>query len=97
MLEGSEAFVAVDGGFALASTGDSVREIEALFERRGGLHAALPASGDEKLRFYLPGGFEIGVREIGAEGEGAVVERAVAYRRQGGTSFWSAVDAGYEE
>ncbi|XXX77968.1 kelch repeat-containing protein [Sorangium sp. So ce134] len=97
VLEGSEAFVAVDGGFALASTRDSVREIDALFERRGGLHAALPASGEGKVRFHLPGGFEIGVREIGAEGEGAVVERAVAYRREGGRSFWSVVGEGYEE
>jgi N-acetylneuraminic acid mutarotase len=97
VLLGNEGFVAVDEGFALASTGGPTREIEALFERRGGLQAALPASGEGKVRFHLPGGFEIGVREIGAEGEGAVVERAVAYRRQGGTSFWSAVDAGYEE
>ncbi|XXT20681.1 kelch repeat-containing protein [Sorangium sp. So ce429] len=97
VLEGSEAFAAVDGGFALASTGDAIREVEALFEHRGGLHASLPASGEGKLRFHLPGGFEVGVREIGAEGEGTIVERAVAYRREGGTSFWSAVDGGYEE
>ncbi|WP_437877508.1 Kelch repeat-containing protein [Sorangium sp. So ce513] len=97
VLLGDEAFVAVDKGFALASTGGATREIEARFERRGGLKAVLPARGEGKVRFHLPGGFEIGVREIGAEGEGAVVEHAVAYRRQGGTSFWSAVDAGYEE
>ncbi|WP_129576710.1 MULTISPECIES: kelch repeat-containing protein [Sorangium] len=97
VLEGSNAFVAVDDGFTIASTGDSSRGLAELFERRGGLHASLPERGEGEVRFHLPGGFEVGVREIDAEGEGAVVERAVAYRRQGGTSFWSAVDAGYEE
>ncbi|WP_437840601.1 Kelch repeat-containing protein [Sorangium sp. So ce1153] len=97
VLEGSNAFVAVDDGFTIASTGDSSRGLAELFERRGGLHASLPERGEGELRFHLPGGFEVGVREIDAEGEGAIVERAVAYRRQGGTSFWSAVDAGYEE
>ncbi|WP_437619049.1 Kelch repeat-containing protein [Sorangium sp. So ce1151] len=97
VLEGSDAFVAVEGGFTIASTGDPGRAFAALLERRGGLHASLPERGDGEVRFHLPGGFEVGVREIGAEGEGAVVERAVAYRRQDGTSFWSAVDAGYEE
>ncbi|AUX44200.1 uncharacterized protein SOCE26_056640 [Sorangium cellulosum] len=99
VLEASEAFVAAEGGFALASTRDPGREldIEAAFQRRGGLHAALPARGEDEIRFHLPGGFEARVRELGAEGEGELAGRAVAYPRKGGTSFWSAIDEGYEE
>ncbi|WP_438039012.1 kelch repeat-containing protein [Sorangium sp. So ce128] len=99
VLEASEAFVAVNGGFSLASLSDPSREldIEAALLRRGGLHAALPARGEGEIRFHLPGGFEARVRELDAEGEGELTERAVAYPRKGGTSFWSAIDAGYEE
>jgi N-acetylneuraminic acid mutarotase len=97
VLGTSEAFVAVEGSFGLASTSAPTGDVEALFRRRGGLHAAMPAHGDDELRFHLPGGFEARVREIGAEGEGEIVEKAVAYRRDGGTSFWSAIDEGYEE
>ncbi|WP_437480304.1 kelch repeat-containing protein [Sorangium sp. So ce1014] len=99
VLEASEAFVAVNGGFSLASLSDPSREldIEAALLRRGGLHAVLPARGEGEIRFHLPGGFEARVRELDAEGEGELAERAVAYPRKGGTSFWSAIDAGYEE
>ncbi|XXT14270.1 kelch repeat-containing protein [Sorangium sp. So ce429] len=99
VLETSEAFVEVEGGFALASTGDTNRDLDiaAFSRRRGELQAALPARGEGAVRLRLPGGFEALVREIGAEGEGAIVERAVAYPRKGGTSFWSAIDGGYEE
>ncbi|WP_437281094.1 kelch repeat-containing protein [Sorangium sp. So ce375] len=99
VLEASEAFVAVNGGFSLAAIRDPGREldIEAALQRRGGLHAALPARGEGEIRFHLPGGFEARVRELDAEGEGELAERAVAYPRKDGTSFWSAIDAGYEE
>ncbi|WP_437787254.1 kelch repeat-containing protein [Sorangium sp. So ce1097] len=99
MLETSEAFVALEGGFALASSGDLSRDIDiaAPLQRRGGLRAALPARGEGEIRFQLPGGFEARVRELDAEGEGVIVERAVAYPRKGGTSFWAAIDDGYEE
>ncbi|WP_437281591.1 kelch repeat-containing protein [Sorangium sp. So ce375] len=100
VLETSEAFVAVDGGFARASAGDLSRgiDVETLLPRgRGALEATMPALGEEAIRLRLPDGFEARVREVGAEGEGAVVERAVAYPRKGGTSFWAARDDGYEE
>ncbi|WP_438021353.1 kelch repeat-containing protein [Sorangium sp. So ce315] len=99
VLETSEAFVAREGGFALASSGDLSRDIDiaAPLQRRGGLRAALPARGEGEIRFQLPGGFEARVRELDAEGEGVIVERAVAYPRKGGTSFWAAIDDGYEE
>ncbi|WP_437278577.1 kelch repeat-containing protein [Sorangium sp. So ce375] len=100
VLETSEALVAIEGGFARARAGDLSREldVETLSPRgRGALEATLPALGEEKIRLRLPDGFEALVREIGAEGEGATVERAVAYPRKGGTSFWAALDDGYEE
>src|SRR5262245_40404501 len=83
--QAGEAFVAIEDGFALASTSDAMADVEASLGRRGGLRAALPESGEGELRFQLPGGFEVRVRERGAEGEGAIVERAVAYAREGGT------------
>ncbi|XYI02192.1 Kelch repeat-containing protein [Sorangium sp. So ce1128] len=99
VLETGQAFVAVEGGFALVSTGDLNREldIETLLRGRDKLRAALPERGEDGIRFRLPDGFEALVREIGAEGEGAMIERAVAYPREGGTSFWAAIDEGYEE
>ncbi|WP_437593625.1 kelch repeat-containing protein [Sorangium sp. So ce1000] len=97
VLGTNEAFVAVEGGFGLASTSALKGDADALFHLRGGLHAAMPARGDGDVRFHLPGGFEAHVREIDAEGEGEIVENAVAYRRGDGTSFWSAIDEGYEE
>src|SRR6185312_13181753 len=42
-------------------------------------------------------GGEIRARESGVEGIGEIAERAVAYRRTGGTSFWAAVPGGVEE
>src|SRR5688572_14032792 len=61
VLEGSEAFVARDDGFSTDSKGD----VEAALRRRGKLTIALPASAEEGIRFHLPGGFEVRVREQG--------------------------------
>lgn len=97
ILEVGEAFVATAEGFGLASRNAAPRDADTLFQLRGGLHAALPERGEDAIRFRLPGGFEARVREIGAEGEGEIVDNAVVYRRDGGTSFWSAIDEGYEE
>ncbi|EYF02893.1 Kelch repeat-containing protein [Chondromyces apiculatus] len=63
-----------------------------------GLEARLPARGDGSLHLALPDGFAAQVREVGALGDGTLVEDAVAYGRPGGTSFWVATDdGGYEE
>jgi Kelch motif len=93
VLEGSEAFVVRERGFATEEKGD----IEAALLRRSGLSIALPASADGEVRFHLAGGFEVRVRELGATGQGVLAERAVAYAREGGTSFWAATPEGYEE
>ncbi|WP_437506872.1 Kelch repeat-containing protein [Sorangium sp. So ce1099] len=57
----------------------------------------LPRHGDAPIQFRTPAGIEVRVRELGAAGEGVTVDRAVAYRRTGGTSFWTATDHGVEE
>ncbi|AUX42456.1 uncharacterized protein SOCE26_038890 [Sorangium cellulosum] len=94
VLDGAEPFVPVSGGFALASTSDPAGDIEASLHRRGGLHAALPARGEGEIRFHLPGGFDVRVREIGAAGEGVIVDNAVAFPREGGTSRSTPPDPG---
>jgi hypothetical protein len=61
------------------------------------LSAALPERGDEPIRLRLPDGFEVRVLERGAFGEGVIAGGAVAYAREGGTSFWMTTAAGFEE
>ncbi len=63
----------------------------------GNLDVVLPRDGADVIRFRLPGGLEVQVRELGAMGEGRLTEGAVAYRRAGGTSFWTATPGGVEE
>jgi hypothetical protein len=63
----------------------------------GGLGVLLPREGAGALRFTAPGGFEVAVREIGAEGAGVPVEQAVRYRRAGGSAYWTAAEGGAEE
>lgn len=61
------------------------------------LSAALPSRGDQPVRFTLPDGLEILVREDGALEDARFAEGAVAYPRRGGISFWTATKAGFEE
>ncbi|XXY19634.1 kelch repeat-containing protein [Sorangium sp. So ce216] len=65
--------------------------------RRGGVVARLPSDGSGEIVFALDGGEALRVREVGAEGEAMLADRAVAYRRAGGSSFWTATPAGVEE
>ncbi|HTN85744.1 MAG TPA: kelch repeat-containing protein, partial [Sorangium sp.] len=89
VLEARDAFVADGEGFHLGSV--DVRG------RPSRLRVVLPREGSEPIRFSTPTGIEVQVREQGAAGDGTPVGRAVAYRRSGGTSFWSATDHGVEE
>ncbi|WP_437757459.1 kelch repeat-containing protein [Sorangium sp. So ce1389] len=59
--------------------------------------ARLPSEGSDAILFALDGGEALRVREVGAEGEAMLADRAVAYRRAGGSSFWTATPAGVEE
>jgi hypothetical protein len=89
VLEQGEPFVATEEGFALERPG-----------ARGGwqsVDVTLPRDGREAIRFRGFGGAEVRVREIGSQDEGAPAEQAVAYRRAGGTSFWTASADGVEE
>ncbi|KYF89297.1 hypothetical protein BE17_30035, partial [Sorangium cellulosum] len=71
---------------------------QAAARRRGGVVARLPSDGSGEILFSLDGGGEaLRVREVGAEGEAMLADRAVAYRRAGGSSFWTATPAGVEE
>ena len=91
VLTQGEAFVATGGGFALELPEPSDPGI---FQ---GVGALLPDNGSDPIRLRGFGGAVVEVREIGVEGRGAMVEGAVAYRRAGGTSFWTAVPGGVEE
>ncbi|MFT3771836.1 MAG: kelch repeat-containing protein [Minicystis sp.] len=61
------------------------------------LEVELPAIATEGLLLRGAHGFAARVREVGAEGEGRIVESAVAYPREGGTSYWTTVAGGVEE
>ncbi|WP_437953238.1 kelch repeat-containing protein [Sorangium sp. So ce296] len=89
VLEAREAFVGDGEGFHLGSAEVSGRPSRP--------HVVLPREGSEPIRFRTAAGVEVRVRELGAAGEGMAVEQAVAYRRSGGTSFWSATEHGVEE
>lgn len=89
VLLAREVFVSDAEGFHLHAAATSGRA------RR--LHVVLPREGSEPIRFRTPEGTEVLVRELGALGESAPVEWAVAYARVGGTSFWTATEHGVEE
>jgi N-acetylneuraminic acid mutarotase len=57
----------------------------------------LPADASSPVRIALSDGFEVRITEIGAQGSSLAADGAVAYRRAGGTSFWTATAAGVEE
>ncbi|WP_437600995.1 kelch repeat-containing protein [Sorangium sp. So ce590] len=65
--------------------------------RHGGLAVSLPGEGSEAIVFEFAGGATLRVREVGAGGEAMLAERAVVYRRAGGSSFWTATPDGVEE
>jgi MYXO-CTERM domain-containing protein len=84
VLSAGEALVPAAGGFAPAEASGRALAIE------------LPRDASAPVRFHLPAG-DIAVREAGLAGEGTVAEQAVAYRRAGGTSYWTAIAGGAEE
>jgi N-acetylneuraminic acid mutarotase len=65
--------------------------------RFGASRMRLPDRGEDAMRFDLPDGGEVEVRELGGSGEAAAEEDAVVYARTGGASFWSTTDTGAEE
>ncbi|AUX40216.1 uncharacterized protein SOCE26_016150 [Sorangium cellulosum] len=96
-----QAAAILDGPFAFTLAGDAfeaLRPPEAPGDVPG---EAAPrprfARGGGALRFPLPDGSEVLVRELGALGEAEAAESAVVYPRRGGASFWTALEDGYEE
>ncbi|HTN91723.1 MAG TPA: kelch repeat-containing protein, partial [Sorangium sp.] len=89
VLDQDGTFVATGDGFAPESPAGLVasRSIELSF----------PRDGREAIRIRGAGNAEIRVRELGVRGEGVLAERAVAYPRTGGTSFWTVAPGGVEE
>src|SRR4051812_13734936 len=77
ILQGSEAFVATEEGFALRAPPGK--------ETRRGMDVVMPRSGAGAIHLRTAEGFETRVREVGATGDVALVEQAAAYRREGGT------------
>ncbi|KYF92288.1 hypothetical protein BE20_12145 [Sorangium cellulosum] len=97
-----QAEAILQGPFAFTLAGDSIedlRPIEALADLSGeaALRSRFPRHGGGALRLPLPDGSEALVRELGALGEAEIAENAIAYPRRGGTSFWTALQDGYEE
>jgi len=80
-------FVSVDHGFARGPNDSLAMHLD----------VQLPKDAQEPVRLTAPGGHQIHVRQIGTEGEGELAEHAVAYRRAGGTSFWTVTNGGAEE
>ncbi|XYI01869.1 kelch repeat-containing protein [Sorangium sp. So ce1128] len=93
ILQGPLAFAPADDGF------EAPLPLDVHPDRAGtdGLPFRFPRDGDGAVRFSLPDGSEVQVREPGATGVGELEEGAVAYARAGGTSFWTALQDGYEE
>lgn len=87
-----QAAAILDGGAALAATADG-------FTRAGPggrLTVTLPRLAGGDIQVGVPG-FTAVVRERGAIGEGRLADRSVAYARAGGSAFWTAGPAGFEE
>src|SRR5262249_9766427 len=62
-----------------------------------GTRAELPEHGEGPVRFAMPDGAEVEVRELGVWGARTSAEGAAAYARQGGASFWSLAGVSVEE
>lgn len=88
VLDTPLAFAATDRGFALPALATGTAPIA---------RAELPRRGEDPIRIEGQKGFSIRVHEIGAAGEGRLAGGAVAYRRAGGTSYWTAATTGVEE
>ncbi len=95
---GGTGLAATADGFAVPAElpADPVRAAEESLRRRHLLTATFPKDARGEIRFASDG-FEARVIEVGARGEGELVEKAVAYRRKNGASYWSAQPDRFEE
>ncbi|HTN90767.1 MAG TPA: hypothetical protein VL242_44140, partial [Sorangium sp.] len=86
VLRGGDALLPAAGSFALAAR-----------PSRGGAAVAFPSDGSGAVRFDLPDGLGIEVRERGLQGEVQRAGAALAYPRAGGFALWTAQRHGAEE
>jgi hypothetical protein len=92
VLDNVVARRAVNEGFTLAPS-DQARAATIR-----GLDLRLPTTANDAIRFELENGLVVTVHENGAsEQEGMIAGNAVAFAREGGTSYWTANEKGYEE
>lgn len=96
VLEAQHSFQPESGGF-VAEAGAIPAWAGPERPRRGALGASLPRKAEEAIELQLPSGRKISVRERGVFGDADVAEQTVAYRRDGGVSFWKLTEAGVEE
>ncbi|WP_437302345.1 kelch repeat-containing protein [Sorangium sp. So ce388] len=96
-----QAGAILEGPFAFTLAGDAFEALGPLDVPAGLPGAAAPRPRFPRdggaLRFPLPDGSEVLVRELDALGEAEAEEGAVVYPRRGGASFWAALEDGYEE
>ena len=89
ILDGGEGFAVTDPGFA--------RPLPAEAAGWGRLGIELPLDATQPVRLTTAAGVAVRVREVGLEGVGQSASHAVAYRRAGGTSFWTVATGAVEE
>ncbi|HRI71293.1 MAG TPA: kelch repeat-containing protein, partial [Polyangium sp.] len=83
----ARGFVSFEGGFARPAGEEMAMHLD----------VRLPQNAQDPIRLITPGGQEIRVRQIGVEAQAEQVDRAVAYKRAHGMSFWSVTSGGAEE
>ncbi len=89
VLAGARPIFATDRGFALETSVEPA--LGAL------VHPIWPARGEDAVRLEVSGGFAIAIHETGLVGDAQPSDRAVAYPREAGASFWGASTDGVEE
>lgn len=87
ILDVGQAFVLTNHGFAAPMTRSA----------SAGFVMNLPAMAENGIIINTREGREIVVRERGIAGAGKKDSNAIVYGREGGSSYWTANDAGYEE
>ncbi|HVK62892.1 MAG TPA: kelch repeat-containing protein, partial [Polyangium sp.] len=90
VLDVGDDFITTREGFVSPSLG-------AAASNRSRMSLTLPRRGEDELTLRTQDGFEIRIDERGLRGDGAREAHAVVYPHDGGASFWSAVEEGFEE
>ena len=97
VLEGRATILETSSGYHLAASPrvDDLALVGGLPRR--GLQVTWPARGEDAVRFELPDGLALEVREGGLAGAPELEGETLAYARADGASYWSADENGFEE